>query len=112
MKTPLGQHYLLNLYGCSSLQLNDEFFLCDLIETAAEVSGATVIKTMSHHFVPQGVTAISLLSESHISVHTWYERGEAAIDIFTCGDCLPKVGCDVILEQLKPKQHELKKVDR
>ena len=74
MKTPLGQHYLLNLYGCSSLQLNDEFFLCDLIETAAEVSGATVIKTMSYHFVPQGVTAISLLSESHISVHTYLKE--------------------------------------
>jgi len=112
MKTPLGQHYLLNVYGCSSLKLNDEFFLCDLIENAAESSGATVIKTISYHFLPQGVTAISLLSESHISVHTWPERGEAAVDIFTCGDCLPKVGCDIILQQLKPTHHNLKRIDR
>lgn len=94
------------------MQLNDEFFLCDLIENAAESSGATVIKTISYHFLPQGVTAVSLLSESHISIHTWPERGEAAIDIFTCGDCIPKVGCDIILEQLKPTYHNLKIIDR
>ncbi len=94
------------------MQLNDEFFLCDLIENAAESSGATVIKTISYHFLPQGVTAVSLLSESHISIHTWPERGAAAIDIFTCGDCIPKVGCDIILEQLKPTYHNLKRIDR
>jgi len=112
MTSSLGQHFLLNIYGCSSLQLNDEFFLCDLIENAAESSGATVIKTISYHFLPQGVTAVSLLSESHISIHTWPERGAAAIDIFTCGDCIPKVGCDIILEQLKPTYHNLKRIDR
>ena len=26
-----------------------------------------------------------LLSESHISIHTWPEHGYAAIDVFTCG---------------------------
>jgi len=112
MTSSLGQHFLLNIYGCSSLQLNDEFFLCDLIENAAESSGATVIKTISYHFLPQGVTAVSLLSESHISIHTWPEKGAAAIDIFTCGDCIPKVGCDIILEQLKPTYHNLKRIDR
>lgn len=112
MKPPLGQHYLLNLYGCSSLQLNDEFFLCDLIENAAEISGAHVLKTVSHQFKPCGVTAISLLSESHISIHTWPEKGEAAIDIFTCGNAIPKVGCDIILQQLKPSRFEIKKIDR
>jgi S-adenosylmethionine decarboxylase len=39
-----------------------------------------------HQFEPQGLTGIVLLAESHISIHTWPERGEAAIDVFTCGE--------------------------
>ena len=39
-----------------------------------------------HSFEPQGLTGIVLLAESHISIHTWPERGEAAVDVFTCGD--------------------------
>ena len=66
----MGKHFLLNLYGCSSVLLNDENFLLDLIENAAIASGASVLKTVSHKFDPQGITAICLLSESHISIHT------------------------------------------
>ncbi|MGH3729896.1 MAG: adenosylmethionine decarboxylase, partial [Micromonosporaceae bacterium] len=35
---------------------------------------------------PQGVTAVVLLAESHMSIHTWPESGYAAVDVFTCGD--------------------------
>ena len=34
----------------------------------------------------QGVTAIALLAESHISIHTWPEKGMAVCDVFTCGE--------------------------
>lgn len=54
----MGKHFLLNLYGCSSALLNDEKYLIDLMENAAVASGATVLRTVSHKFDPQG----SLLS--------------------------------------------------
>ncbi len=39
-------------------------------------------------------TALGLLAESHISIHTWPERGYAAADLFTCGDIPPyNPGC-------------------
>ena len=38
----------------------------------------------THKFDPIGVTAIVMISESHLSVHTWPEHGYAAMDIFTC----------------------------
>lgn len=97
----LGKHYLLNLYGCSFHLLNDEKFLIDLMENAAVASGATVVQTIHKKFEPQGVTVLTLLEESHISVHTWPETGEAAVDIFTCGDANPKIGCDIITIQLE-----------
>jgi S-adenosylmethionine decarboxylase len=92
--------------------LNDEHFLIDLLENAAIASGATVIQTMHKKFEPQGVTAICLLSESHISIHTWPEEGKAAADVYTCGDCNPKIGCDIIIEQLQAQTHTLSYIER
>ncbi|MFZ9728828.1 MAG: adenosylmethionine decarboxylase, partial [Candidatus Nanopelagicaceae bacterium] len=90
----MGKHYLLNLYGCPFDRLDNSLFLMELLENAAAASGATVCETIFKQFDPQGVTVLCLLSESHISIHTWPEKGEAAVDIFTCGDCNPKIGCD------------------
>ena len=108
----MGKHYLLNLYGCSFERLNDQKYLIDLLENAATVSGATVVQTIFKKFNPQGVTVLTLLSESHISIHTWPEKGEAAVDIFTCGKTNPKIGCDVIIQQLKAKNHTLSYIER
>jgi S-adenosylmethionine decarboxylase len=108
----MGKHFLLNLYGCSSILLNDEHFLVDLMENAAIASGATVLKTVFHKFDPQGITAICLLSESHISIHTWPEENKAAIDCYTCGLANPKIGCDIIIEQLKPIEYKLNYIQR
>ena len=108
----MGNHYLLNLYECLSSLLDDEHFLCDLIENAAEACGSCVIQTMSHKFTPQGVTAICLLSESHISIHTWPEKGEAAVDVFTCGVSKPKIACDIIIHQLHAKKNTLHYIQR
>lgn len=108
----MGKHFLLNLYGCSSSLLNDERFLVDLIENAAVASGATILKTVFHKFDPQGITAICLLSESHISVHSWPEENKAALDIYTCGSANPKIGCDIVIEQLKPTEYKLTYIQR
>jgi len=108
----MGKHYLLNLYGCEFDYLNNETYLRELLEIAAEASGATVIQTISKKFEPHGVTAVCLLSESHISIHSWPEKGEAAVDIFTCGDAEPKVGCDIIIYQLKSENHNLSYIER
>lgn len=108
----MGKHYLLNLYGCSFVLLNDEHYLLGLLEEAAKKSGATIIQSIFKKFDPQGVTAICLLSESHISIHTWPEEGKAAVDVYTCGDCDPKLGCDMIIEQLYCQNHTLSYIER
>lgn len=108
----MGKHYLLNLYGCSFVVLDDEVSLRALLESAAAASGATVIQTISKKFDPQGVTVMCLLSESHISIHTWPETGRAAVDVYTCGSCDPKIGCDMIIEQLFATNHTLSYIER
>jgi S-adenosylmethionine decarboxylase len=92
--------------------LDDERCLIDLLENAAVASGATVVQTISKKFEPQGVTVLCLLSESHISIHTWPEEGKAAVDVYTCGDCNPKIGCDMIIHQLYAQTHTLSYIER
>ena len=108
----MGKHYFLNLYGCSSVLLDDEHFLIDLLENAAIASGATVCQTIHKKFDPQGVTVLCLLSESHISIHTWPEDGKAAADVYCCGDANPKIGCDILIYQLKAESHSLSHIER
>jgi S-adenosylmethionine decarboxylase len=92
--------------------LDDESYLIDLLENSAFASGANVIQTISKKFDPQGVTVLCLLSESHISIHTWPEEGRAAVDVYTCGDCNPKIGCDIIIQQLYATDHRLIYIER
>jgi len=47
---------------------------------------ATLLDVTSHKFEPFGVTAIALLAESHISIHTWPDKCMAVCDVFTCGN--------------------------
>jgi S-adenosylmethionine decarboxylase len=103
----MGKHYLLNLYGCSFELLNDAEYLISLIENAAVASGATVVQTIFKKFEPQGFTGICLLSESHISIHTFPEKNSAAVDVFCCGDAEPKVGCEMIIKELNPHDYVL-----
>lgn len=49
------------------------------------VAGATIISRTGYNFSPYGVTAVIVIAESHLAVHTWPEYGYAAVDLFTCG---------------------------
>ena len=44
-----------------------------------------------HEFAPSGgVSGVAVLAESHLSIHTWPERGYAAVDVFMCGRAEPR----------------------
>ncbi len=106
--SPLGTHCILELYGCSPDLLNDVLFVRQSVEEASRHGVSTLLKLSSHQFLPQGVTAVALLAESHISVHTWPECGYAAIDIFTCGeDAQPRQACDFLVQRFAARDHSL-----
>ncbi len=111
--TPVGTHCILELHGCSFDLLNDERFVRHSIEQASHRGMSTLLNLSSHKFEPQGVTAVGLLSESHISIHTWPEHGYAAIDIFTCGETAkPQCACEYLMEQFVATHHELQVISR
>ena len=103
-----SKHLLLELYRCDSEKLNDESFLRCTLNRAAKLANAKVLNLISNKFEPQGVTAIALLAESHISIHTWPESNYSAVDIFTCGqNMLPELASQYLIEALKSKEHFL-----
>ena len=108
----MGKHYFVNLYGCPFGLLNDEYFLRQCVTEACSTSRVNLLEIVSKSFSPHGVTILGLLSESHISIHTWPEKGEAAVDFFTCGDARPEIGCDVIINKLEATKHRIGQIER
>jgi S-adenosylmethionine decarboxylase len=101
----LGNHVLLELYGCDPKALNSVKNLKNVFVTAAGKSNATVLKTAFHQFNPHGVSGVVIISESHFTVHTWPEHEYAAVDIFCCGDKMDvEAGAQSIAERLRAKQ--------
>ncbi|MFP4481274.1 MAG: adenosylmethionine decarboxylase [Thermovirgaceae bacterium] len=82
----LGRHILVEAWGCQSEALNDIAGIRSAMVDAAEAAGATVLDVSFRRFAPQGVSGVVIISESHLTIHTWPEHGYAAIDLFTCGD--------------------------
>jgi S-adenosylmethionine decarboxylase len=45
-----------------------------------------------------GISGFVMIAESHISVHTFPERGEVSIDVFSCKIFDPATACDLLTE--------------
>lgn len=83
-----GRHLLVDLWDAG--QLTDIDYIENTLRRSAEAAGATVLSVHLHQFSDSGgVSGVAILSESHISIHTWPERDYAALDVFMCGSCNP-----------------------
>ena len=109
----LGEHWLLEFYDCPVAVLNDPDRLKDVLSEACQAAGLHLLQSLCHAFTPQGVTVVGLLSESHLSIHTWPEKGYAALDIFTCDPTsrLDKA-LETLLAGLAPQRHVRRVVKR
>ena len=108
-----SKHLLLELYRCNFEKLNDESFLRCTLNNAAKLANSKVLNIISNKFEPQGVTAIALLAESHLSIHTWPESHYSAVDIFTCGrNMKPYIACKYLIEALMAEEHLLRVINR
>ncbi|HLN60105.1 MAG TPA: adenosylmethionine decarboxylase [Symbiobacteriaceae bacterium] len=96
-----GRHVAMDLREVSFDKLNDADFLKSAMVEAANRCGATIVGENFIKFHPQGVTGVLVLSESHLSIHTYPEEGFAAIDCYTCGTTVdPEVACDYLMDVL------------
>ena len=90
-----GTHLLIDCWQATNL--DDIAHIEATLRQAVTISGATLLHIHLHHFTPNnGVSGVAVLAESHITVHTWPERGYAALDVFMCGDTQPQLTIPVI----------------
>ena len=108
----MGHHVLVSLYGIAFNLLDDSEGIKRAFEEAVKICGATVLNRFSHQFVPQGVTIFYALAESHISIHTFPERGCCAIDVYTCGDMNSREGMQVLVDYFKPVEISMQEINR
>lgn len=100
-----GRHVLADFWGVENM--SDLAFIQKSIEDSAVIAGATILHSYYHPFGEgMGVSGVTVLSESHISIHTWPERNFASIDIFMCGDCDPMVALQHLKDMMKPTRVE------
>ena len=96
------KHVLFTLKGCPFDVLDDEELIRKVLYYTVKEVGANLLDLNVYKFEPQGVTGYAMISESHISIHTWPEKGMAICDIFTCGDGeLVDAGVEYMKKQLK-----------
>lgn len=81
----LGQHLIVELYGCNASTLSDVGKVESIMVAAAKAAKATIVDTVFHLFKPHGVSGVVVIAESHLAVHTWPEHKYVSIDLFTCG---------------------------
>lgn len=109
----LGRHILVEYYNCDKEILKDHKLIEEMMIDAATKANATVVQSVFHLFNPWGVSGAVVISESHLTIHTWPEFGYAAVDLFTCGDTVnPWIAFDHLNDELKAERSESMEVTR
>ena len=101
--TYAGSHLIIDLWDAENL--DNQNLIEQALKDAVEAAGATLLHIHLHRFTEGGgVSGVAVLAESHISVHTWPERGYAAFDIFMCGGAEPRRALSVLKKAFNPKR--------
>ena len=98
-----GNHLIIDLFGAQ--RLDDIEHVEHTLKKCVDTAGASLLHIHLHPFSPEGISGVSgvaVLAESHISIHTWPERGYAALDVFMCGDSQPEKCIDVLKKHFTP----------
>ena len=81
-----GHAWIVDAFGCDPARLRSAAALDRVFSACvADLALRPVAAPVWHAFPdPGGVTGFLLLSESHLAVHTFPERGFAAFDLYCC----------------------------
>lgn len=111
--SPLGIQLLAEIWECNSEKLNDINSVKEMMTRAAEKAEAEIREVVFHRFEPQGVSGVVVISESHLTIHTWPELNYAAVDIFTCGETVdPWVALESITQDLNAEEAHVIEISR
>ena len=108
--TKVGEHITLDIIGTTKEY--DPSLFEKVINDIAKAAKVTILNISKYKFEPQGFTILALLAESHISFHTFPEKGIISFDFFTCGKVNPNVSLDILKKEIKHKRIIKKEFNR
>ena len=80
-----GKHMICDFKGIQNAKLlNNMSDLNKLLKDICVKYDFTILSEAAHQFEPFGCSILFLLSESHISIHTFPEKNHMSFDIYTC----------------------------
>jgi S-adenosylmethionine decarboxylase proenzyme len=83
--TTAGKHLISDLKNIQNIELlNDLKSLKQLCEHICFLNNFSILGMLEHAFHPEGFSFIFLLSESHMSIHTFPEKRFVSFDLYTC----------------------------
>lgn len=113
-----GPHITIDLKGCPKETLANYELHFNYLKTLPELIHMTPI-TQPYVFpysglVPEdkGITGIVIIAESHLSVHSFEEKGYCFVDIFSCKDMDVERAIQITLDTFKPADYEVNMVKR
>ena len=110
--SPEGVHFIVEASGCDDT-ITNVVQLQDILVEAARRAHAQVWSVSFNRFPPNGVSGVVVISESHLSVHTWPEESYMALDIYTCGaKTEPMVAVEYVLDQVGARHIHITEITR
>lgn len=113
-----GPHLILECYGCPPERLEDVELVYNTLDDCPDSIGMTKIMPpyvfRYHGKVDDewGVSGVVLIAESHITIHTFPEKGYATIDIFSCRTFDVDHALDFMCQRFLPRRSEHRVIDR
>ena len=80
-----GKHLIIDIKNIKNEDIiNDIDKLKTVMDSICEKYDFNILQKIEHTFDPQGISIIYLLSESHMTIHTFPEKKYIAFDLYTC----------------------------
>ena len=81
----VGTEWIIEAEQCDADKLRDEMILRDVFDRVVSELGLKVVDAVWHKFPGEGgVTGMALLTESHLTCHTYPEYRTATFNLYCC----------------------------
>jgi len=115
-----GPHLMLDCYGCNERKLKDFDFVLKFLNDLPDLIGMHKISEPHaidysgnpKSFDKGGISAVVIIAESHISIHTFPFQKYMSVDIFSCRAFDVEKATEFIVKSFEAKKVEKKLLNR
>jgi S-adenosylmethionine decarboxylase len=81
----IGTHLIFDISNIKNIEkLKYSSTIIPILDNIVQQLQLKVVAKATHQFTPYGFTGVYVLSESHLSIHTFVDEGKIALDLYTC----------------------------